>query len=99
MERKIESAPVRDVTVDFIDTPLDDVLAYLADTAQIPILIDKQAFEEDGTDPGMLITMNLAGTAAAQRLSHAGGNYPHAGLYAARGQPHRHLRTSAARRK
>jgi hypothetical protein len=44
-------------TLEFSEFPLDQGLAYIADTCKLPIFIDEAALNEAGIAPGKLITL------------------------------------------
>jgi len=46
-ERKIRAALKQPVKVDFVETPLGDVIDFLQDTADIPILLNGKALDDD----------------------------------------------------
>ena len=51
----------KDTTVEFIDTPLADIVHYLRDLHRFPIVLDTAALEAAGVDTDEPITLNLKG--------------------------------------
>ena len=47
--------------VDFVDSPLQDVIALLQDMHGIPIKLDTNALKEAGVDPGTPVTCSVSG--------------------------------------
>jgi hypothetical protein len=58
-EQKIFSALDDESRMEFIETPLSDVVTFLSDQHDIPFFIDTIPLEEDGIDPDTTITLNL----------------------------------------
>lgn len=69
-EKRIRSALNNPARMEFIETPLNDVIEFLKDEHEIPIQVDKKALEDEGVDSATPITMNLAGVSfrSAMRL-------------------------------
>jgi hypothetical protein len=55
----IEKALAAPITLDFTDTPLQEVLDYLRDCCRIEIVLDTRALAEAGVDSGTPITKSL----------------------------------------
>jgi hypothetical protein len=60
-EQRIRRALGESVPMEFIETPLRDVVDYLKDAAAIPIEIDAKALEEAGLTTDTPMTRNLKG--------------------------------------
>lgn len=58
-EEKIRQALQEPTTVDFLDTPLEDVLNFIEDLHAIPVVVDKRALDDLGLDLGEPITIAL----------------------------------------
>lgn len=56
--RKILSQPTR---IEFLETPLSDVVDFLKDLHHVPVAIDKKALEDEGVDTAYPITADLDG--------------------------------------
>ena len=67
-ERKIEAALKSPTQLEFVDTPLSDVIDYLKDYHQIEIQLDKKAMEEAGTGSDTPVTKNLKGVSLKSAL-------------------------------
>ena len=69
-EKRIRSALDQPARMEFIETPLNDVIEFLKDQHEVPIQLDKKALEDEGIDSATPITMNLAGVSfrSAMRL-------------------------------
>jgi hypothetical protein len=69
-EKRIRSALDNPARMEFIETPLNDVIEFLKDEHEVPIQLDKKALEDEGLDSASPITMNLAGVSfrSAMRL-------------------------------
>lgn len=52
-----------DLSLDFIDTPLKDVTAFVADRLSVPVLLDKRALIEVGIGDDTPVTASLTGKA------------------------------------
>jgi hypothetical protein len=69
-EREIEEALSAPTHLEFIETPLQDVVDYLKDYHQIEIQIDKKALDDVGLDASTaLITKNLKGLSLRSALN------------------------------
>ena len=68
-EAKICSELQRPTKVEFIDTPLEDVLTYLEDYHEIEIEIDQQALDDLGVDSGTPINRSLSSISLRSVLS------------------------------
>jgi hypothetical protein len=65
----IEAALARPTPpIEFVETPLKDVVEYLKDTAHVEILLDEPALKDAGVDPEVPITRNLRGIPLADVL-------------------------------
>lgn len=60
-EEKILAALERPANLEFVDTPLTDVMAFLADQFKIPIFIDQRAIAENNVPADSPVTMNIKG--------------------------------------
>lgn len=60
-EAQIEAALAEDSTAEFLEVPLEDVLAYFSDLHKIPIHMDRLALEAIGLDGQEPITISAAG--------------------------------------
>jgi ferric-dicitrate binding protein FerR (iron transport regulator) len=60
-EKKIEDALKQPTRIDFVETPLKDVVDYLMDLHHIEIQLDSPALKEIGVDESTLVTKNLHG--------------------------------------
>ena len=58
---KIEQALNATAEVDFNETPLSEVVSYLRETYQIPIIIDKRALDDVGMGSDTPVTISLHG--------------------------------------
>lgn len=58
-EGKIRQELQERTTVEFLETPLEDVLNFLEDLHDLSIVVDKRALEEIGVDTSEPITINL----------------------------------------
>ena len=67
-EKKIEAALKSPTQLEFVDTPLTDVIDYLKDYHQIEIQLDKKAMEEAGIDTAVTVTKNLKGVSLKSAL-------------------------------
>ena len=68
-ERKIEEALKQPTQIEFVDTPLKDILDYLKDLHHIEIQLDSAAMKEEGVDEAMRITKNLKGISLRSGLN------------------------------
>jgi len=59
VERKIRAALDEETSIEFIDSPLQDICDYLSDYHHITIQIDSKALDENGLGPDVPITGNL----------------------------------------
>lgn len=59
IERRIRATLDEETSIEFIESPLEDICDYLADFHEIAIQIDSRALEEAGLGPDMPITGNL----------------------------------------
>jgi hypothetical protein len=60
-EAKIREALNGPTVIDFVETPLQDVIDYLIDAHQIPIQVHKRAFDDAGIGTDTPITRHLRG--------------------------------------
>jgi hypothetical protein len=60
-EAAIEKALASPTQIEFVETPLQDVIDYLKDYHHIEIQIDAKALNDVGVDPSKTITKNLKG--------------------------------------
>ena len=67
-EVAIEKALASPTQVDFVETPLQDVIDYLKDYHRIEIQIDTKALNDVGIDPTTPITKNLKGISLRSAL-------------------------------
>jgi hypothetical protein len=67
-EKRIEAALKSPTRLEFVDTPLTDVIDYLKDYHQIEIQLDKKAMEEASIDPSVTVTKNLNGVSLQSAL-------------------------------
>jgi hypothetical protein len=67
-ERKIDDALRSPTQLEFIETPLTDVIDYLKDYHQIEIQLDRRALDQVGIDSGTPITKNLRGISLRSAL-------------------------------
>ncbi len=67
-EQKIQKELDEPTQIDFIDTPLEDVLNYLEDFHEIEIEIDQRALDDIGVDSGSPINRNLSGISLRSAL-------------------------------
>ncbi len=67
-EKKIQKELGEPTTIDFIDTPLEDVLNYLEDLHEIEIELDLRALDDLGIDSGSPINRSLQGIALRSAL-------------------------------
>jgi hypothetical protein len=67
-EKKIEAALKSPTQLEFVDTPLSDVIDYLKDYHQIEIQLDKKAMDEAGIGTDSQVTKNLKGVSLKSAL-------------------------------
>ena len=67
-EKKIEAALKSPTQLEFVDTPLTDVVDYLKDYHQIEIQMDKKAMDEAGIGTDSQVTKNLKGVSLKSAL-------------------------------
>jgi RNA polymerase sigma factor (sigma-70 family) len=67
--QRIETALKMRTEIAFTDTPLTDVVTFLSDYHDIPILIDNEALTEEGIAPDTPITRTLTGTKLESALT------------------------------
>ena len=67
-EKRIRTALDKIVRMEFIETPLNEVVEFLKDEHDIPIQLDKKALEDEAIDTAKLITMNLSGVSLRSAL-------------------------------
>ncbi len=60
-EKKIEEALKQPTQIEFVETPLKDVVDYLKDLHKIEIQLDSPALKEAGVDESTPVTKNLKG--------------------------------------
>ncbi len=58
---KIDYALRSDTRIQFIETPLEDVVEFMKDLHSIPIFLDKKAIRDMGLDPNVSVTRNIRG--------------------------------------
>jgi hypothetical protein len=69
-ERKIESALASPTPpIEFVETPLKDVVEYLKDSAHIEIQLDTAGMKDAGIDAEQPVTKNLRGVSLASALN------------------------------
>jgi len=69
VEQKIRAALDGETSIEFIESPLQDICDYLADFHQITIQIDGKALDEEGLGPDVPITGNLRGVSLRSALN------------------------------
>ena len=69
-ERKITAALNKPTQMEFIETPLDEVVRYLKKLYEIEIQIDRRALGEVGIDVHTPLTVNLKGVSLQSALRH-----------------------------
>lgn len=67
-ERKILSELKKPTELDFVDTPLSEVVNYLRDRHQIEIQLDQKALQDVGVDTNTTITKSLRGISLRSAL-------------------------------
>ena len=67
-EKKIEEALKQPTQIEFVETPLKDVVDYLKDLHHIEIQLDSAALKELGIDESTPVTKNLKGTSLRSAL-------------------------------
>ncbi len=67
-ERKILSELKKPTELDFVDTPLSEVVSYLRDRHQIEIQLDQKALQDVGVDTNTPITKSLRGISLRSAL-------------------------------
>ncbi|MEO1994272.1 MAG: hypothetical protein ABGZ17_03255 [Planctomycetaceae bacterium] len=60
-EERISAALYETTEIEFLDTPLNDAISFLADLHKISIIIDETALSEEGLDSGEVINYQLSG--------------------------------------
>ncbi|MCH7726879.1 MAG: hypothetical protein IH991_10410 [Planctomycetes bacterium] len=65
---KILQALNEDTSIEFVETPLEDVIDTISDLHRIPVVIDKVALKEIGIDPDTPITRNLKNVSLGSAL-------------------------------
>ena len=68
-EAAIEKALASPTQIEFVETPLQDVIDYLKDYHHIEIQIDTKAFNDAGVDPSTTISKNLKGISLRSALN------------------------------
>ncbi len=68
VERKIREALAQPTQIEFVETPLKDVVDYLQDLHHIPIQFDAGALKEAGCDESTQVTKNLKGISLRSAL-------------------------------
>ena len=58
------------IDLEFVETPLADVVAYLQNTAKIPILVDRKAVDDVGVQTDTPVTIYLKGLKLRSALNH-----------------------------
>ena len=69
-EDRIEAALDRTIELQVVDTPLEEVAAYFADSLSIPVRLDRAALEDQGVDVAHSVTISLTGRTAREALWH-----------------------------
>ena len=67
-EKKIEEALKQPTQIEFVETPLKDVVDYLKDLHHIEIQLDSAALKEAGVDESTPVTKNLKGISLRSAL-------------------------------
>ena len=67
-EKKIAEALKRPTTIEFVETPLKDVVDYLKDLHHIEIQLDSAALKDAGIDESTQVTKNLKGVSLRSAL-------------------------------
>ena len=67
-EARIQAALGEDTHIEFIDTPLEEVVAFLRDMHDIPIEMDVRALDDVGLSPETPVTKNLRGISLGSAL-------------------------------
>ena len=67
-EKKIDKALKDPTQIEFVDTPLRDVIDYLKDYHHIEIQLDTAAMKDAGADPDAQITKNIKGISLRSAL-------------------------------
>ena len=67
-ERKIRQALNQPTQIEFVETPLKDVIEYLKDLHHIEIQLDASALKEAGVDESTAVTKNLKGISLRSAL-------------------------------
>ena len=67
-EKKIQETLKKPTQIEFVDTPLKDVVEYLRDLHQIEIQLDSAALKEAGVDESTPVTKNLKGVSLRSAL-------------------------------
>lgn len=60
-EQKILAALKEEVSVEFLDTPLIDVVQFLSEMTKVPMIVDQMALDDEGIPSDEPITLTLAG--------------------------------------
>ena len=68
VERKIREALAQPTQIEFVETPLKDIVDYLQDLHHIPIQFDAGALKEAGCDESTQVTKNLKGISLRSAL-------------------------------
>ncbi|MFW5692671.1 MAG: SHD1 domain-containing protein [Thermoguttaceae bacterium] len=66
--RAVRRALTQPTTLDFIDTPLEDVADYLADLHGIDVVVDRPAMRKDGMKAEMPVTASISERPLAEAL-------------------------------
>ncbi len=67
-ERRIAASLSEQTEIGFTDSPLTDVVAFLSDYHNIPIIIDTEALNEEGIAPDQPVTRSLSGVTLRSAL-------------------------------
>lgn len=67
--QRIEAELKKQTEIAFTDTPLTEVVTFLSDFHNIPILIDTEALTEEGIAPDTAVTRTLTGTKLENALN------------------------------
>ncbi len=68
VEKKIEEALKQPTQIEFVETPLKDVVDYLKDLHKIEIQLDTAALKEAGVDESTQVTRNIKGISLRSAL-------------------------------
>ena len=60
-EQRILAALKEEISVEFLDTPLIDVVQFLSEMTEVPMIVDQMALDDEGIPSDEPITLTLAG--------------------------------------